>query len=224
MRDPRTSWICSSGPVRTGELFSRASVQQERGCTEGGWLPCSSLCWGYSVHLTVTGAAGGKGGVNEVMEATNQEVITLESNLPRIRRCRFRVGSASSSSSCRAERWQRVLENGAAVKLGTRGRMSCALHPSCWGTRKWVRLLSLGCACHAVWPERPLLPAVGGGGLLQGTLATPARFSLQTSSTIPWLPHGPGSQGRCPVDQYPPKKKCSDPPSSAHSHLMQSRE
>lgn len=44
---------------------------------------------GGTVSTSVTGAAGGKGGVNEVMEATNQEVITLESNLPRVRRCRL---------------------------------------------------------------------------------------------------------------------------------------
>lgn len=70
------------------------------------------------------------------MEATNQEVITLESNLPGSRRCRSGVGSACGGGSCRAERWQRVPESGAAVKLGTRGRVSCALHPSCRGTRK----------------------------------------------------------------------------------------
>lgn len=145
------------------------------------------------------------------MEATNQEVITLESNLPRIRRCRFRVGLWSSGGSCRAERWQRVPGNGTAVKLGTRGRTSCALHPSCWGTRKWVRLLSPGSACHAVWPERPLLPAVGGGRLLAWTLATPAPSFFQTWSTNPRLPHRRGSPGPCPVDRYAPKKKKTDP-------------
>lgn len=77
------------------------------------------------------GRPGERGVVNEVMEATNQEVITLESNLPRIRRCRFGVGLASSAGSCRAERRPRRLEDRAAVKLGTRGRTSCALHPSC---------------------------------------------------------------------------------------------
>ena len=74
-----------------------------------------------------------------------------------------------------------------------------------------MRLLSPGCACHAVWPQRPLLPAVGGGGLLRWTLATPAPFSFQTWSASPGLPRGRGSAGPRPVDRYPPKN-CSDPP------------
>lgn len=80
-----------------------------------------------------------------------------------------------------------------------------------------MKLLSLGCACHAVWPERPLLPAVGGGGLLGGTsrdtIARPAAFSVQTSgSAEPRLPHGLGSAGRCPVHRYPPKNAVTLPP------------
>lgn len=136
MRDPRTSWICSSGLVRTGELSSRASVQQEKGCTGGGVAPLWRSVQGVRCPLRSPGRPGERGVVNEVMEATNQEVITLESNLPQIRRCRFTVGLWSSGGGCRAERWQRVPGSRAAVKLGTRGRASCALHPSCRGTRK----------------------------------------------------------------------------------------
>lgn len=120
--------------IRAGkdrELFSCASVQQERGCTEGGVTPLWRSVQGVQCPPQSPGRPGERGVVNEVMEATNQEVITLESNLPRIWRCRFRVCSASSGGSCRAERWQRVPENRATVKLGTRGRTSCALHPSC---------------------------------------------------------------------------------------------
>lgn len=136
MRDPRTSWICSSGLVRTGELSSCASVQLERRCTGVGATPRWWSVQGVPCPPQSLGRPGERGLVNEVMEATNQEVITLESNLPRIRRCRFRVGLWSSGGSCRAERWQWVPGNRAAVKLGTRGRTSCALHPGCPGTRK----------------------------------------------------------------------------------------
>ncbi|KAJ8783402.1 hypothetical protein J1605_009107 [Eschrichtius robustus] len=71
---------------------------------------------GVRCPLRSPGRPGERGVVNEVMEATNQEVITLESNLPGIRRCRFRVGLWSSGGGCRAERWQRLPGSRAAVK------------------------------------------------------------------------------------------------------------
>lgn len=57
------------------------------------------------------------------MEATNQEVITLESNLPRIRRCRCGVGSRARRG-CRAERWQRALGTEPRLSWGLGGRVA----------------------------------------------------------------------------------------------------
>lgn len=91
-----------------------------------------------------------RGGVNEVMEATNQEVITLESNLPRIRA--VAPGSAAAAGA----------GHGAAAKLGSRrGRVArftpVAGEPgserSCC-PRRLPR-------CPA---ERPPLPTAGGAG------------------------------------------------------------
>lgn len=134
------------GPTNQLDLLIRAGKDRGtfllcigaagEGCTEGGVTPLWRSVPGVQCPPQSLGRPGERGVVNEVMEATNQEVITLESNLPRIWRCRFRVGSAGSGGSCRAERWQRVVGSRAAVKLGTRGRTSCALHPSCRGTRK----------------------------------------------------------------------------------------
>lgn len=121
MRDPRTSWICSSGPVRTGNFSavhwrSEQGVHPRRGASPGaGSAGCASTSGTRRL---------GEGGVNEVMEAANQEVITLESNLPRIRRCRFRVGSPGA---VRLPGGALAVAAGhrAAVKLGTRhGRVA----------------------------------------------------------------------------------------------------
>lgn len=149
MRDPRTSWICSSGPVSTGELFSRASVQRARGRPAGGECPPGRSAPGSGVRLRQPGGRG-EGGVNEVMEATNQEVITLESNLPRIRA--VAPGSAAAAGA----------GHGAAAKLGSRRGPVARFTPvagepgserSCC-PRRLPR-------CPA---ERPPLPTVGGAG------------------------------------------------------------
>lgn len=149
MRDPRTSWICSSGPVSTGELFSRASVQRARGRPAGGECPPGRSAPGSGVRLRQRGGRG-EGGVNEVMEATNQEVITLESNLPRIRA--VAPGSAAAAGA----------GHGAAAKLGSRRGPVARFTPvagepgserSCC-PRRLPR-------CPA---ERPPLPTVGGAG------------------------------------------------------------
>lgn len=147
MRDPRTSWICSSGPVSTGELFSGASVQRARGRPAGGECPPGRSAPGSGVRLRQPGGRG-EGGVNEVMEATNQEVITLESNLPRIRA--VAPGSAAAAGA----------GHGAAAKLGSRRGPVARFTPvagepgserSCC-PRRLPR-------CPA---ERPPLPTVGG--------------------------------------------------------------
>lgn len=149
MRDPRTSWICSSGPVSTGELFSGASVQRARGRPAGGECPPGRSAPGSGVRLRQPGGRG-EGGVNEVMEATNQEVITLESNLPRIRA--VAPGSAAPAGA----------GHGAAAKLGSRRGPVARFTPvagepgserSCC-PRRLPR-------CPA---ERPPLPTVGGAG------------------------------------------------------------
>lgn len=149
MRDPRTSWICSSGPVSTGELFSGASVQRARGRPAGGECPSGRSAPGSGVRLRQRGGRG-EGGVNEVMEATNQEVITLESNLPRIRA--VAPGSAAAAGA----------GHGAAAKLGSRRGPVARFTPvagepgserSCC-PRRLPR-------CPA---ERPPLPTVGGAG------------------------------------------------------------
>lgn len=149
MRDPRTSWICSSGPVSTGELFSGASVQRARGRPAGGECPPERSAPGSGVRLRQPGGRG-EGGVNEVMEATNQEVITLESNLPRIRA--VAPGSAAAAGA----------GHGAAAKLGSRRGPVARFTPvagepgserSCC-PRRLPR-------CPA---ERPPLPTVGGAG------------------------------------------------------------
>lgn len=116
MRGPRTSWICSSGLVRAGELFSGAGGW---GCTRGGVPPPRRSVPGHSARLGPWGGRG-EGVVNEVMEATNQEVITLESNLPRFRHGRCR-GARRAAGQRRAQRRPREPGRRAAGKLGTRG-------------------------------------------------------------------------------------------------------
>lgn len=134
------------GPTNQLDLLIRAGKDRGtflpctraagEGCTEGGVTPLWRSAPRGRCAPQALGRPGERGVVNEVMEATNQEVITLESNLPRIRRRRSRVGSAGGGGSCRAECRQRVPGSRAAVKLGTRGRTSCALRRSCRGTRK----------------------------------------------------------------------------------------
>lgn len=190
MRDPRTSWICSSGPVSTGELFSGASVQRARGRPAGGERPPGRSAPGSAVRLRQLGGRG-EGGVNEVMEATDQEVITLESNLPRIRA--VAPGSAAAAAAGAG--------HGAAAKLGSRrGRVArfapVAGEPgserSCC-PRRLPR-------CPA---ERPPLPAAGGAGRL-AALA----LALASHFTQPPLPHGRRGPRR-----YPPKR--ARPPASS---------
>lgn len=147
MRDPRTSWICSSGLVSAGELFSGASVQRARGRPAGGERPPGRSAPGSGVRLRQRGGRG-EGGVNEVMEATNQEVITLESNLPRIPA--VAPGSAAATG------------HGAAAKLGSRRGRVARFTPVAGepGSER-------GC-CPRRLPrcpaERPPLPAAGGAG------------------------------------------------------------
>lgn len=147
MRDPRTSWICSSGRVSAGELFSGASVQRTRGRPAGGERPPGRSAPGSGVRLRQRGGRG-EGGVNEVMEATNQEVITLESNLPRIPA--VAPGSAAAAG------------HGAAAKLGSRRGRVARFTPVAGepGSER-------GC-CPRRLPrcpaERPPLPAAGGAG------------------------------------------------------------
>lgn len=149
MRDPRTSWICSSGPVSAGELFSGASVQRARGRPAGGQRPPGRSAPGSGVRLRQRGGRG-EGGVNEVMEATNQEVITLESNLPRIPA--VAPGSAAAAGA----------GHGAAAKLGSRRGRVARFTPVAGepGSER-------GC-CPRRLPrcpaERPPLPAAGGAG------------------------------------------------------------
>lgn len=149
MRDPRTSWICSSGPVSAGELFSGASVLRTRGRPAGPERPPGRSAPRSGVRLRQRGGSGG-GAVNEVMEATNQEVITLESNLPRIRA--VAPGSAAAAGA----------GHGAAAKLGSRRGRVARFTPVAGepGSER-------GC-CPRRLPrcpaERPPLPAAGGAG------------------------------------------------------------
>lgn len=151
MRDPRTSWICSSGPVSAGELFSGASVQRTRGRPAGEERPPGRSAPRSGVRLRQRGGRE-EGGVNEVMEATNQEVITLESNLPRIPA----VAPGSAAAAAAGHR--------AAAKLGSRRGRVARFTPVAGepGSER-------GC-CPRRLPrcpaERPPLPAAGGAGRL----------------------------------------------------------
>jgi hypothetical protein len=121
--------------IRAGkdrELSSGASGKQERGCTEGGVPPLARSVLGARCPPQALGGRG-EGGVNEVMEATNQEVITLESNLPRTRRCRSRGARRAAAAGGRGA--GSGAGSRAAVKLGTRGGRVARFAPR-RGTRK----------------------------------------------------------------------------------------
>lgn len=148
------------------------------------------------------------------MEATNQEVITLESNLPRLRHGRCR-GARRAARQRRAERWQREPGRRAAGKLGTRGGRVARCAPAAEEPGS-----ECGCclsAAPATLSGRRGRSARGRGRRApRWTLAAPAPFfsdRVHGPTTSAWT----GQPGPCPVDRYPPKKM-PDPP-----HLVQPR-
>lgn len=134
------------------------------------------------------------------MEATNQEVITLESNLPGLRRRRSGAGRACSGAAAGralAAEPGEVGHSGAdELRASPRLREPGSERSCC----PWRR-------CHAVWPERPPPPAAGarlGGG-------SPSRASPGAWAR-PALPRGPGSAGRTGTRQNPPDPPCPAQP------------
>lgn len=107
------------GPTNQLDLLIRAGKDRGtflpctraagEGCTEGGVTPLWRSVSRVQCAPQSLGRPGERGVVNEVMEATNQEVITLESNLPRsgavasgwVRRAAAAAVGQSAGSGCR---------------------------------------------------------------------------------------------------------------------------
>lgn len=156
--------------IRAGKhrgTFSGASVQRARGRPAGGECPPGRSAPGSGVRLRQPGGCG-EGGVNEVMEATNQEVITLESNLPRIRA----VAPGSAAAAGAGHR--------AGLSWGV-GAGQLRASPQLPGNQE-VSGAVVPAACHAVRPRGRPCPRSG------ALAARRPRLTLHTAATSAWTP------------------------------------
>lgn len=186
------------------------------GARRAGSVPRGGQRPGSGVRLRQPGGRG-EGGVNEVMEATNQEVITLESNLPRIRA--VAPGRAAAAAAQQRQRQG----PGAEPRLSwgvSAGELRAS--PQLPGNQE-VSGAVVPAACHAVRPRGPPLPAAGGAGRPPPSPLTSYSRHFRMDAAAPPGATRQNAPARPPASSLPERRPSNGPEATSRCRVGRRR-